>query len=190
MPPPSHKFYKKLTVWAADTVLGASSSVEIIIVGYTHPGATPRDDHNEPKGPLKDLTAQRPGSTRFLDLEFARAGVDPIADDLEKVCLARLLQAGIADYYSQSALPIRLSTLISLLPPRGSLGIAQIPGYTYFRSRRLDPAVKRALAAFAVDAAIALVVRHQLLSGWSTNARIEFRHRDFVQEIGEELLLP
>jgi len=190
MPPPSHQFYKKLTVWAADTVLHASSVAEIVIVGYTHPGATPRDDHNEPKGPLKELTALRPGSTRFLDLEFARTGVDPIADDLEKVCLARLLQAGIDDYYPRSALSIRLSTLISLLPPRGNLGVAQIPGYTYFRTWRLEPAVKRALAAFAVDAAIALVVRHQLLAGWSTDARIELRHRDFVQEIGKELLLP
>jgi hypothetical protein len=35
-----------------------------------------------------------------------------------------------------------------------------------------------------------LVNRHKLLDGWSTTARIEFRHRDFVQEIGKELLLP
>ena len=43
-------------------------------------------------------------------------------------------------YYPRSALSIRLSTLISLLP-RGNLGVAQIPGYTYFRTWRLEPAV-------------------------------------------------
>jgi hypothetical protein len=70
------------------------------------------------------------------------------------------------------------------------LGVAQLPGYIYFRKWRLDPAVKTALAAFPWRQALDVVVRHKLLAGWSTGAHIEFRHRDFVQEIGKELLLP
>ena len=189
-PASSHAFHKKLSVWAADTVFKASSTAEVYVVGYTHPGATPRDDKNEPKGPLKEITALRPGSTSFLDLEFKRNGVDPIADDLEKVCLARLLQGGVDDYFSLASLPMKIQKLIALLPDRGSLGIAQLPGYRYFRTWRLDPAVKTALAAFPALTALALVNKHKLLDGWSTDARIEFRHRDFVQEIGKELLLP
>jgi hypothetical protein len=190
MPPASHPFYKKLTVWAADTVVRASAAAEIFIVGYTHPGATPRDDHNNPKGPLNELKALRQGATYFLDLEFKRDGLDPVADDLEKVCLARLLQAGVDDYFTLASLPLAAQTLVRLLPPRGSLGVAQLPGYTSLRRWRLDPAVKAALAAFPWKDALALVVQHKLLSAWSTGARIEFRHRDFVQEIGKELLLP
>jgi hypothetical protein len=116
--------------------------------------------------------------------------MDPIADDLEKVCLARLLQGGVDDYFALSSLPMKMQKLIQLLPDRGSLGIAQVPGYRYFRAWRLDPSVKAALAAFPAVQALTLVDHHKLLDGWSTDARIEFRHRDFVQEIGKELLLP
>lgn len=189
-PATSHAFHKKLSVWAADTVLKASSAAEVFIVGYTHPGATPRDAKNEPKGPLKEITALRPGSTYFLDLEFKRNGVEPIADDLEKVCLARLLQGGVDDYYPMSSLPMKMQALIQLLPDRGSLGTAQLPGYRYFRTWRLDPQVQKALAAFPAYSALALVNKHKLLDGWTTDAAWEFRHRDFVQEIGKELLLP
>jgi hypothetical protein len=189
-PAASHAFHKKLTLWAADTVFRASAAAEVFIVGYTHPGATPRDDKFNPKGPLKEITALRPGSTYFFDLEFKRDGVDPIADDLEKVCLARLLQGGVDDYFALASLPMKMQALVRLLPDRGSLGVAQLPGYRYFRTWRLDPQVKAALAAFPAVEALALVDRFKLLDGWSTNARIEFRHRDFVQEIGKELLLP
>lgn len=189
-PPASHPFHKKLTLWAADTVLKASPAAEVLIVGYTHPGATPRDDKNNPKGPLKEIAALKEGATTFFDLEFKRDGLDPVADDLEKVCLARLLQAGVDDYYSLASLPMKMQKLIALLPDRGSLGIAHLPGYRYFRTWRLDPQVKAALAAFPALQALALVDHFKLLDGWSTDARIEFRHRDFVQEIGKELLLP
>jgi hypothetical protein len=189
-PAETHPFHKKLSVWAADTVFKASAAAEVFIVGYTHPGATPRDAKNNPKGPLKEIDALRPGSTYFLDLEFKRDGVDPIADDLEKVCLARLLQGGVGDYFELTSLPMKMQKLIALLPDRGSLGIAQVPGYRYFRTWRLDPAVKLALAAFPTMSALALVDHFKLLDGWTTSARIEFRHRDFVQEIGKELLLP
>jgi D-alanyl-D-alanine carboxypeptidase/Peptidase M15 len=190
MPPTSHRFHKKLTVWAVDTVFKESASAEAFIVGYTHPGATPRDQQNNPTGPLSQLKALREGATHFLDLEFKRDGRDPVADDLEKVCLARLLQGGVDDYFSLGSLPIAAQALIRLLPERGSLGVAGLPGYIYFRKWRLDPAVKTALAAFPWRQALDVVVRHKLLAGWSTAARIEFRHRDFVQEIGKELLLP
>lgn len=189
-PPASHPFHKKLTLWAADTVYKASSAAEVFIVGYTHPGATPRDDKFEPKGPLKAISALRPDSTHFLDLEFKRDGLDPVADDLEKVCLARLLQAGVDDYYPLASLPMKMQALVVLLPDRGSLGVAHLTGYTYLRTWRTDPKVKAALAAFPTADALALVNRHKLLDGWTTTARIEFRHRDFVQEIGKELLLP
>ena len=190
MPSTSHPFHKKLTVWAVDTVFKESASAEAFIVGYTHPGATPRDASNNPKGPLRELKALRQGATYFLDLEFKRDGLDPVADDLEKVCLARLLQGGIDDPLSAASLPAGADELIRLLPERGSLGVAQLPGYVYFRKWRLDPAVKKALAGFPMLQALRLVARHKLLAGWSTDARIEFRHRDFLQEIGKELLLP
>jgi len=190
MPASSHPFHRKLTVWAVDTLFKESASAEVFIVGYTHPGATPRDSRNEPKGPLRELKALRPGATTFLDLEFKRDGLDPIADDLEKVCLARLLQGAIDDPLTAGSLPAGAGELMRLLPERGSLGAANLPGYIYLRKWRLDPAVKRALAGFPWSEAIQLVARHKLLAGWSTDARIEFRHRDFVQEIGKELLLP
>jgi hypothetical protein len=116
--------------------------------------------------------------------------MDPIADDLEKVCLARLLQGGVGDYFAQASLPMKMQKLIQLLPDRGNLGIAHMPGFRYFRTWRLDPGVKAALAAFPAVQALALVDHYKLLDGWSTSARIEFRHRDFIQEIGKELLLP
>jgi hypothetical protein len=190
MPLSSHQFHKKLTVWAVDTVFKESASAEVFIVGYTHPGATPRDARNNPKGPLRELKTLREGATYFLDLEFKRDGLDPVADDLEKVCLARLLQGGIDDPLSLASLPAGAEDLIRLLPERGSLGVANLPGYIYFRKWRLDPTVQRALAGFRSVEALRLIARHKLLAGWSTDARIEFRHRDFVQEIGKELLLP
>jgi hypothetical protein len=189
-PAKSHPFHKKLTLWATDTVFKASPAAEVMIVGYTHPGATPRDDKNNPKGPLKEIKAQRADSTYFFDLEFKRDGMDPIADDLEKVCLARLLQGGVDDYFPLASLPMKMQTLIQLLPDRGSLGVANMPGYRYFRKWRLDPKVKVALRDFPALSALKLVTKHKLLDGWSTDAAWEFRHRDFVQEIGKELLLP
>jgi hypothetical protein len=189
MPANSHQFHKKLTVWAVDTLVKESPSSEVFIVGYTHPGATPRDARNNPKGPLRELKALNQ-NTYFLDLEFKRDGMEPIADELEKVCLARLLQGGIDDPLSTASLPAGAEELIRLLPERGNLGVANLPGYTYFRKWQLDPAVKRALARFPALQALTLVARHKLLAGWSTDARIEFRHRDFVQEVGKELLLP
>lgn len=189
-PAASHAFHQKLTLWAADTVFKASASAEVVIVGYTHPGATPRDDKNQPKGPLKEISSLRASSTHFLDLEFDRDGKKAIADDLEKVCLARLLEAGVDDYFSLASLPVAVQTLVRLLPARGNLGTAQLPGFTYFRTWRLDPAVAKALSVFPTLKALELVNRHKLLGGWTTSARIEFRHRDFVQEIGKELLLP
>jgi hypothetical protein len=192
MPPASHQFHRKLTLWAVDTLFKQSASAEVFIVGYTSPGATPRDTRNEPKGPLRELQALRPGATTFLDLEFKRGGLEPIADDLEKVSLARLLQGAIDDPLTLSSLPADAAELIRLLPERGSLGVANFPGYVYFRKWRLTPAVERALAKFPTLQARQLVAQHRLLAGWSTAASSwgEFRHRDFVQEIGKELLLP
>lgn len=187
-PPSGHAFRDKLTQWAADTVFKASKPVEIVIVGYTHPGATPRDAQNNPTGPLKELEAM--GTTRFLDLEFKRGGLDPVADDLEKVCLARLIQAGVDDYFTLASLPLAVQKLIGLLPARGDLGVAQRSGFQQLRDWRKDTAVKPALAAFPVGAALRLVGQHKLLSNWTTPKQIEFRHRDFMQEIGKELLLP
>jgi hypothetical protein len=187
-PPPGHPFRGKLTQWAADTLFKANKSVEIIIVGYTHPGATPRDAQNNPTGPLKELEAM--GTTRFLDLEFKRGKLDPVADDLEKVCLARLIQGGIDDYFTLASLPLAVQKLVGLLPPRGDLGVAQRSGFQPLRDWRKDTAVKAALAAFPAGAALRLVNQHKLLNGWTTPKQFEFRHRDFVQEVGKELLLP
>ena len=76
------------------------------------------------------------------------------------------------------------------VPARGDLGVAQRSGFQQLRDWRKDTAVKPALAAFPVGAALRLVDQHKLLNDWTTTKRIEFRHRDFVQEIGKELLLP
>ena len=130
------------------------------------------------------------GTTRFLDLEFKRGGLDPVADDLEKVCLARLIQAGVDDYLTLASLPLAVQKLVGLLPARGDLGVAQRSGFQQLRDWRKETAVKPALAAFPVGAALRLVDQHKLLNDWTTTKRIEFRHRDFVQEIGKELLLP
>jgi len=189
LPAPSHTYFKKLTLWACDTVFAASTA-EVWVVAYTHPGGTPRDSGNEPTGPLAQMLALGGDSVRFLDLEFRRDGLEPVADDLEKVCLARLVQAGVDDYFGFSSLPAAMQLLVGLLPARGSLGVAGEPAFTSFRDWRKDPYVSRALADFPVAAALALVNKHRLLGDWTDSKRFEFRHRTFVQEIGKELLLP
>jgi hypothetical protein len=87
-----HKAYnQQLTLWAVDTAIAASAGVEIAIYAYT-PGGVPRIKGPNPIGPLKPLTKKHASNVRFLDFNFKSQGKKAIADTLEKICLARLIQ--------------------------------------------------------------------------------------------------
>jgi len=54
-----------------------------------------------PTGPLEALTKAHASNIRFLDFEFKNQGKEAIADTLEKICHARLIQVAIDDYVQE-----------------------------------------------------------------------------------------
>ena len=116
--PKTSPYYKKNTVWAVDTALTASGSAQLFVYAYTT-GGTPRSIADAMlKGPL----AKYKTKTKFIDVEFKHDSVPPIADQLEKICLARLIQGGIDDYFERKDVPDKILALIDLLPARGAFG--------------------------------------------------------------------
>lgn len=190
-PPPAHAYHKRLTIWAVDTAVAASTNVVIAIYAYTHPGGVPRKaGGSDPAGPLQALTKAHPANIRFLDFAFTHGGKPAIADTLEKICHARLVQAALGDYIEDKDVSADVLALVRALPARGSLGVLARSGFTDLYAWVLAKPQSDALAAFSVTRAFSLITTHKLLGDWTTSDRFEFRHRDFIQEIGKESLLP
>jgi hypothetical protein len=184
--PKTSPYYKKNTVWAVDTALTASASAQLFVYAYTT-GGTPRSIADAMlKGPL----AKYKTKTKFIDVEFKHDSVPPIADQLEKICLARLIQGGIDDYFERKDVPDKIVALIDLLPARGAFGTFGRTGFTDVHTWISATPQRAALAGFPQDKAFALVKRFSLLGNWTTRSSYNFRHRDFVQEICKECLLP
>jgi hypothetical protein len=158
----------------------------LFIYAYTT-GGTPRSVADAMlKGPLAKYKTR----TKFIDVEFKRDGVPPIADQLEKICLARLIQGGINDYFERKDVADKILALIDLLPARSSFGTFGRTGFTDLYTWIKAAPQKAALAGFPQDKAFAMVKRFSLLGSWTTRGSYNFRHRDFVQEICKECLLP
>jgi hypothetical protein len=191
-PPAGHPFYKKLTHWAIKIALGASSVADVYAYAYTHPGGVPRVEHSTiPIGPRDSLIKDFGGKIHFFDLEFPFQGKPAIGSALEKICLARLVESAIGDYVKESEIGADILALIRLLPARGNLSISGRTGFTELRTWIATPPQSNALSSFPLQRAFDLVVKHKLLATeWTTNNIYEFRHRNFVQEIGKEGLLP
>jgi hypothetical protein len=180
--PKTSPYYKKNTVWAVDTALAASASAQLFVYAYTT-GGTPRSIADAMlKGPL----AKYKTKTKFIEVEFKRDSVPPIADQLEEICLARLIQGRIDDYFERKHVLDKILALIDLLPARGSFGTFGRTGFTDVYTWISAAPQKAALAGFPQDKAFALVKRFSQLGNWTTR---DFRHRDFVQEICKECLL-
>ncbi|WP_253997335.1 hypothetical protein [Myxococcus qinghaiensis] len=199
LPAGPHPFQNKLTRWAVKEALTASGA-EIHIYAYTHSidasgkhgGGVPRvKGGSVPVGPLDSLLQAHGAKIRFFDFEFKHQGKPLIADSLEKICLARLIQGAIDDYVQESAIGADILALIRLLPERGSFGISGRTGFTDLYAWVKDAPQSNALLGFPITRAIGLITKHILLSpGWTAADHYEFRHRTFVQEIGKEGLLP
>lgn len=190
-PPKSHAYHKKLTVWAVDTASAASAGVKTVIYAYTHPGGVPRKDGTStPTGPLEALTKAHAANIQFLDFEFKFQGKEAIADALEKICHARLIQAAMDDYVEEKNVAADILALVKALPDRGSLGVMGRSGFTDLYAWIKAKPQSDALAGFSDTRAFKLITQHKLLDGWTTSDRFEFRHRDFIQEVGKESLLP
>jgi hypothetical protein len=196
--PRTSKYFKNATRWAVDTALSASGAAQVVIYGVTG-GGTPRQggDH-QPTGPLKEMLADHGAKIVFADLEFPRDKKRAVMDDLEKVCLSRFIQGGIDDYFQDSAVPSDVLDFINVLPSRGSFGTLGRAGFTDLYTWIKTKPQSNLLAGFMPGHARRLVAAHDLLSGWTAKPSpgstvlswYEMRHREFVQEIGKEALLP
>ena len=92
----------KNTLWAIDTALQKSPGANVVIYAFTHPGGVPRSNPgqtnqniaNPPSEPVNSLITKYPGHIFFIDFEFTFNGKPHIDDQLEKICLARLISVG------------------------------------------------------------------------------------------------
>ena len=92
------------------------------------------------------------GSDRihFLDLELGGQGASPVADEIEKICLARLIQGGIDDYFLARDVEADILGLVKLLPERGALGVIGRSGFINLYDWIKTEPQKAALAASRV----------------------------------------
>ena len=193
LPKPDHHFYKKNTLWAAETALDASPKAELLIYAYSH-GAVPRiDDKGTPRGPLSELKQKYADRVRFIELELDRNGKQKRPDDMLNVCLARMIQSGLGDYFEEKDVDLvsrDLLPLVRLLPERGSLGVFGRPGFTGLFDWIAAAPQKDAIAAFPSAKAIALI-DHFKFRWWADPGLDDFRSFfGVVPEIGKECLLP
>lgn len=191
------KYASNLTRFAVDTALAASSAAQVVIYGVTTGGTPRQKGSHEPRGPLKELTADHGGNIVFADLEFARGKKPAVMDDLEKICLSRLIQGGIGDYFQDSAVPADVLALVNILPTRGSFGVFGVASFTDLYGWITTKPQSNILAGLVQSHAYSLVATHKLLSSWTALVKgttqlnwYEMRHREFVQEIAKEALLP
>jgi hypothetical protein len=194
----SSKYFQNATRWAVDTALLGSSSAQVVIYGVTTGGTPRQKGSHEPLGPLKELVADHGAKIVFADLEFPRDKNPAVMDDLEKICLSRLIQGGIDDYFQDSAVPSDVLAFINVLPSRGSFGISGRAGFTDLYGWIKTKPQGNLLPGLIPDHARKLVATHDLLNGWTAKPSAgstilnwyEMRHREFVQEIGRETLVP
>jgi hypothetical protein len=191
-------YFRNNTRWAVDTAIAASGQTQVVIYGVTT-GGTPRQaSGNEPRAPLEQMVKDHPGRITFVDLEFPRDKKPALTDHLERICLARLVQGGIDDYLQEAAVPADILGLVKALPARGTFGTFGRPGFTDLYAWVQSAPGKDLLARFPDSQARSLVARFRLLNGWTATTSsgspvlrwYEMRHREFVQEIGKEAILP
>jgi hypothetical protein len=183
---------------AVDTVIAASGQTQVVIYGVTT-GGTPRQaSGNEPRAPLKQMVKDHPGRIAFVDLEFPRDKKPALMDHLERICLARLVQGGIDDYFQEADVPADVLDLVKAIPARGTFGTFGRAGFTDLYAWVKSAPGKDLLARFSDSQARRLVAKFRLLNGWTDTKSpgspvlcwYEMRHREFVQEIGKEAILP
>jgi hypothetical protein len=190
-------YFKRNTLWAIDTALSARTVnplPEVFVYAYTEGVGRRRD--GTLSGPVEEAIKSGPGRIHIIELEKERDGVPAIAAQVEKICLARLIQGGIDDYFERSSVPPDIIALVDLLPnslpnnDRGSFGTFGRPGFTNLYQWITKGPQKMVLSGFSADKAFAIVTKYKLLGDWTTSNAYNFRHRDFVQEICKECLLP
>lgn|ERR1017187_2870653 len=198
--PAASPYFKKNTRWAIDTALAKSPNASIVIYAFTHPGGVPRSNPSQanqniadpPNEPIAPLISTYPTNIQFIDFEFQFNSKPHIDDQLEKICLARLIQMGIGGQFQQSAVAAPLLTLINALPDRGSFGTLGLTGFTDLYGWVASHSSE--LSGFGITQSMAMVVANKLLStpdvDWTTISHYEMRHRMFVLELGKEPLLP
>jgi hypothetical protein len=188
--PPSSPYFKRNTVWAVETVLGAVASAQVLIYGYTT-GGTPRaDGKGTLRGPFASLRNTYASRIRLIDLEFKQGGVPSIAEQVEKICLARLIQGGIDDYFERKDVRADILALVDIVPDRGAFGTFGRSGFIDLYKWITAAPQRAVIRGFPHDKAFAMVTKFRLLAGWTAGGWYEFRHRDFVQEVGKECILP
>jgi hypothetical protein len=188
-------FRAKNTQWAIGTALGKSPAAKIVIYAFTHPGGVPRSNpsenqnlENPPKEAVAPLITKFPTNIVFIDFEFKFKTKTAIADQLEKICLARLIQLGLGSKFQPSAVAATLMALVSALTPRGSFGTFGFGGFTDLYAWITAQATQ--ISGFGITQAMTMVTTHQLLGDWTDPSHYEMRHRMFVLELGKEPLLP
>jgi hypothetical protein len=188
--PTRHAFHKKNTAWAVDTALTASAAAEVFIYAYTTGGVPRVKGGSGIRGPYKEISDKFGARIRLVDLEFKQGKTPAIADQLEKVCLARLMQAGSGDFYEEGNMPADVVALMRLLPLRGEFGVFGRTGFINLYDWIGKQPQKDALARFPRNLAVKAVASYSLLGRWTEDHWYNLRHIDFVQEIGKECLLP
>jgi hypothetical protein len=186
----------KNTRRAIETALGKSPAANVVIYAFTHPGGVPRSNpaqtntnlENPPREPVAPLITKFPGRIIFIDFEFKFNAKKAVADELEKICLARLIQLGIGSKFPSSDVAATLMALVNVLPARGSFGILGLTGFTDLYAWIATHSSE--IAGFSINQAMGMVTAHQLLDGWTTSSHYEMRHRMFVLELGKEPLVP
>jgi len=195
MPATSFQYFKKLTQWAVDTAFTSSPSAQLIVYAYT-PGGVPRKnpaitDPNKESPPREEITpyiTKYGANVQFIDFNFKFNGKPHIDDQLEKICLARLIQLGTGAGFQKSAVKPGLQKLIDVLPARGSFGTLGFSGFTDLYT--WVSAHSTELSGFSFDQAMVMVLQFNLLDIWTDTRRGEMRHRTFVLELGKEPLVP
>ncbi|MGI8732063.1 MAG: hypothetical protein ACR2LM_02030 [Pyrinomonadaceae bacterium] len=189
-------FRRKNTLWAIETALAKSPTAKVVIYAFTHPGGVPRSNPsqtninlpNPPREPVAPLITKFPANIAFIDFEFKFQTRTAIGVELEKICLARLIQLGIGSKFPAADLAAPLMVLVSALPARGSFGTLGLAGFTDLYA--WITAHSAEISGFGITQAMTMVTTHQLLSDWTDSSHYEMRHRMFVLELGKEPLVP
>ncbi len=198
-PAASSPYFKKNTKWAVDTALTKSPSAKLIVYAFTHPGGVPRTTdpqpnqnvENPPREAIAPYISKYGANVRFIDFEYKFAGKPHIDDQLEKICLARLIQLGTGTDFQKAAVKPTLQGLIDVLPSRGSFGTLGFAGFTDLYA--WVSAHSSEISAFGINDAMVMVRQFHLLRDpnvdWTTASHYEMRHRMFVLELGKEPLV-
>ena len=194
--PSSSPYFKRNVLFAIDTAMSKSASLQLIIYAFTS-GGVPRSNaaqtnqtiENPPREPVVSLITKYPGKVNFIDFNFKFKTKPAIDDALEKICLARLIQFGIAaGTVTAPSVSASLMGLVNALPERGSLGTLGFTGFTDLYTWVTGHTA--VINAFSTASAMNIITTHQLLDSWTDSSHFEMRHRMFVIELGKEPLVP